>query len=386
MSSYSTAFLSWKKKIAKIQQRISKEISGSSFIFNKSSFVFKKRTSLIFLGILFIGTFAFLQSSASKEDFSLACASISAEGEFSEYPFLNALKAVSPESPELILAGNRALKAASPPADFSPEVLGDLITGKTSFEEKARRAITEYVVKRGESLSLIAENFDISLESLLWANDLSRGSVVQPGEKLIVPPVTGVIYHIKRGDTVSQIAETYEGKEDEIVSFNTLSDENDIFVGDIIVIPNGEMPSVAQAQSSPQRVPLANSYFICPISSPCTITQGLHWYNAIDFSHGKCGEPIYAAASGKVLKVGLTNSTSQWANGGAGNFITILHPNGAVTMYGHLAASLVSPGERVSQGQMIALMGGQPGTPGAGMSTGCHVHFSVSGARNPFAY
>ena len=34
---------------------------------------------------------------------------------------------------------------------------------------------------------------------------------------------------------------------------------------------------------------------------------------------------------------------------------------------------------------MVATMGGQPGTPGAGKSTGCHLHFEVIGARNPFA-
>jgi len=128
---------------------------------------------------------------------------------------------------------------------------------------------------------------------------------------------------------------------------------------------------------------LASSYFICPHSA-CRISQYLHWYNAIDFG-GKCGDPIIAAAAGTVLKVQLTSSTSRWVFGGAGNHLTILHPNGVVTMYGHLSASLVKPEDVVSQGQMIALMGGQPGTPGAGLSTGCHVHFGVTGARNPFA-
>jgi len=46
---------------------------------------------------------------------------------------------------------------------------------------------------------------------------------------------------------------------------------------------------------------------------------------------------------------------------------------------------LVSSGQEVSQGEMIALIGGKPGTPGAGLSTGCHVHFGVRGSRNPFA-
>ena len=143
---------------------------------------------------------------------------------------------------------------------------------------------------------------------------------------------------------------------------------------------------MSQTNLAAAQIPTSQSYFICPIALPCRITQNLHWYNAIDFSHGRCGDTIYAAAGGTVLKVKLTNSTSRLAYGGAGNHITILHPNGVTTMYGHIATSFVSPGENVYQGQPIALMGGQPGTPGAGMSTGCHVHFGVSGTRNPFAY
>ncbi len=54
-------------------------------------------------------------------------------------------------------------------------------------------------------------------------------------------------------------------------------------------------------------------------------------------------------------------------------------------MYGHIAKSLVSVGQKVSQGEYIALMGGGWGMPGSGLSTGCHVHFGISGARNPFA-
>ena len=250
--------------------------------------------------------------------------------------------------------------------------------------EDTKKVITEYIVEEGDSLWLIAEKFGISLNTILWANDLNKDSLIKPGKKLIIPPVSGVIHHVKSGDTVSEIAKKYKGKTEEIVAFNNLSNEADIYIGDIIIVPNGVIPPPS-TQYAPTSVPLADSYFICPISSPCRITQGLHWYNAVDFSHGKCGELIYAPAAGEVLKVKLTNSTSRWAFSGAGNYLTILHPNGIVTTYGHIAASLVNPGDQVSQGQMIALMGGQPGTPGAGLSTGCHLHFGVSGARNPFS-
>jgi len=263
----------------------------------------------------------------------------------------------------------------------TPQVLGALV--EAADYDWSQKEIVEYVVQPGDNLWSIAERFDISLDTLLWANDLNKNTLIQIGQKLVIPPVSGVIHHVQKGDTISAIAKIYKADSNEIIAFNNLLSGDDIYIGDILIVPDGVMPP--PVVYAPQLVPLASSYFICPIAAPCRITQGLHWYNAIDFSHGKCGEPIYAAAAGTVLKVKLTSSTSKWAFNGAGNHLTILHPNGVVTMYGHLQASLVNPGDYVSQGQVIALMGGAPGTPGAGNSTGCHVHFGVSGARNPFA-
>ncbi|MFH1841262.1 MAG: peptidoglycan DD-metalloendopeptidase family protein [Candidatus Nealsonbacteria bacterium] len=287
------------------------------------------------------------------------------------------------ESPNLSLVQKNSLSAISPPITVTPQVLGALAGG--SGFDNVQKAITEYAVEPGDNLWSIADKFNISLDTLLWANNLNKSSLIQIGQKLVILPVSGLVHHVKSGETIGEITETYEADQDEIISFNDLPGNGNIYIGDILIVPGGEMPSKTVAYAS-KTVPLASSYFICPISEPCRITQGLHWYNAIDFSHGKCGEPIYAAAAGTVLKVQLTNSTSRWAFNGAGNHITILHPNGVVTMYGHIQASLVSPGDQVHQGQVIALMGGQPGTAGAGMSTGCHLHFGVSGAVNPFAY
>jgi len=295
--------------------------------------------------------------------------------------FLGPTKKFSVESPDFLLVEKNSLTSVAPPTTFSSQVLGALFEGYE--QEDIKKIIVEYQVEEGDSLWSIATKFGITLNTLLWANNLNQSSTIQPGQKLIIPPVSGVIHHVKAGDTISEIAQKYKAKTEDIISFNGLSNEADIFVGDILVVPNGVIPP-PPVKYAPAWVPIADSYFICPISSPCRITQGLHWYNAIDFSHGNCGEPIYAAAGGTVLKVKLTNSTSRWAFGGAGNTLSILHPNGVVTSYGHVAASFVNPGDEVSQGQIIALMGGQPGTPGAGKSTGCHLHFGVSGAKNPF--
>lgn len=279
------------------------------------------------------------------------------------------------EPPEFSTIQKSSLLGFAPPITVTPQVLGAILgSGATA----SNKEIVEYEAKEGDTLSTIAQEYGVSVNTLLWANNMTSGSTLRVGQKLVVLPVTGVLHHVKSGDTISAIAVRYKVKGEEVVAYNNLVSEDDIFVGDMLIIPGGTMPVQVQNPVYAQ-TPVASSYFICPIAAPCRITQGLHFYNAIDFSHGKCGDSIYAAAGGTVQRIKYG-----W-NGGAGNTLTILHPNGVVTSYGHIQTFLVSQGEQVNQGQIIALMGGQPGTAGAGKSTGCHVHFSVTGVANPFA-
>jgi len=114
------------------------------------------------------------------------------------------------------------------------------------------------------------------------------------------------------------------------------------------------------------------------VPTPYRITQGLHWYNAIDFSTGKCGSPIYAAAGGQVQRTGYDYER-------AGRYVRILHPNGVVTFYGHMSKIAVNAGATVGQGQIIGYIGYSGHTIPSGPG-GCHLHFDVRGSRNPFAY
>lgn len=339
--------------------------------------------SVILFGIL---TFIPYETSDNSKELTLLVSSISSQvpaKSTADNPFLNQANKFRPESPDFLLVDNSSLKATLPPGLITPQVLGALVEGYEP--EDVRKVIVEYLVEPGDTLWFLTEKFGVSLNTILWVNNLNQNSLLKPGQKLVIPPVSGVIHYVKAGETISEIAKKYKAKADEVLTFNELSSEGDVYAGDVIIVPGGVMPAPALKYVAPQLAPLASSYFICPVSGGCRLTQGLHWYNAIDFSNGKCGEPILAAAGGKVLKIKLTNSTSRWAFGGAGNHLTLQHPNGVVTFYGHLLTSFVNPGDEVSQGQIIALMGGQPGAPGAGKSTACHLHFGVSGARNPLA-
>ncbi len=79
---------------------------------------------------------------------------------------------------------------------------------------------------------------------------------------------------------------------------------------------------------------------------------------------GPMGTPIYATADGIVSAAG-------WNSGGYGNLIKLDHGRGIETRYGHLSAILVTAGQHISRGQMIARMGS------TGRSTGSHLHYEV---------
>lgn len=283
--------------------------------------------------------------------------------------FLNSKEVFQIESPNFTLFQKNSLKSASPPSLVNPKVLGSLISDS---ELERRKEVIEYTVQSGDTLTKIAEDFEISLNTLLWANDLSKNSKILPGQKLIILPISGVMHFVQKGETLSQIAQTYKADIDKIISFNELSNQ-EIFAGDILIIPDGVMPTKSY---SPPQIPLASSYFIYPIPAPYRITQGLHWYNAIDFSNGKCGEPVYATAGGTIQRTGYDSIS--------GNFIRIEHPNGVITSYGHLSKILVSSSQQVSQGEIVGYTGYSGKTIPSG-PTGCHLHFEVRGARNPFA-
>lgn len=81
------------------------------------------------------------------------------------------------------------------------------------------------------------------------------------------------------------------------------------------------------------------------------------------------GTPIGAAAPGYVA---WTRSGSSY-----GNYIMIIHANGVATLYAHLSKVMVVADQFVARGETIGLSGGTPGTSGAGLSTGAHLHFEV---------
>ena len=77
---------------------------------------------------------------------------------------------------------------------------------------------------------------------------------------------------------------------------------------------------------------------------------------------------------------GMADGTVIFARGDTANeysFVLLAHEDGLATLYGHLSAMTVGEGDIIMAGQPLGISGGAPGTPGAGESTGAHLHFEV---------
>jgi LysM repeat protein len=235
--------------------------------------------------------------------------------------------------------------------------------------------IRVYTVRPGDALSQVAEMFGVTANTIMWANDISKSTGIQPGDTLVILPIAGVRHIVKSGDTISTIASKYEGDADEILSYNQLASASDIKVGDTLIIPGGEL------HAAPVKTPTKGTKkgsggsggagFGHP--APGSVkTQGIHGYNAVDLA-GSMGSAIRAAAAGEVIVA----KSAGW-NGGYGSYIVVKHNNGTQTLYAHLSSLNVGVGSYVEQGETIGGMGN------SGKSTGTHLHFEVRGGRNPF--
>ncbi len=293
---------------------------------------------------------------------------------------------VVPQEIASISAGGTAI---SKPTIISGDAVATIPAGQTAPSSDRSKVVT-HVVSAGDTIGAIAESYGISVETILWANNLSVRSYIRPGDSLKILPSTGVLHKVKRGETLSKIAKTYGAKTEDIIEKNKLqNDGSDIVIGEQLIIPGGRRPQPVRRVASTRRYTSLSNVAAPPpsVAAPAgsgylwptnvrRITQYYGWrHTGLDVA-GPLGSPIYASRAGRVIK-----SQCGW-NGGYGCHIVIDH-GGVQTLYAHNSRNYVKVGQQVSQGQTIALMGS------TGRSTGSHIHYEirVNGRRqNPLRY
>ncbi|MBI5032640.1 MAG: M23 family metallopeptidase [Chloroflexi bacterium] len=278
---------------------------------------------------------------------------------------------------------------------------GDLVAAPaaalpiTTAPKRIRRDVVKYTVQPGDTVSDIAGEFQITPDSVLWANGKLEDNpdMLSVGQVLNIPPVSGVLVTVQNGESIKSIANKYATKKvssDTLVKniielefnqqFHDLQAANHpLTTGQFLMVPDGTKPYVprqvtAYSGAVPATAARGTGNFGWPVSG--RITQK-YWTRHTGIDVGAAtGTPIYAADSGYVVQAG-------WSNIGYGNMILINHGNGFLTRYGHLSAFAVEVGDSVKKGKLIGRVGN------TGNSTGPHLHFEIirNGIHlNPFGY
>ncbi len=246
-----------------------------------------------------------------------------------------------------------------------------------------------YTVEDDDTIVGIAAKFNVSTNTVLWANGLSSRDTLKVGDHLTILPITGVLHTVKSGDTLLDIAQDYDVEALDIKSFNNLTDSHKLSIGQKLIIPDGSIaptsaPRIVDRNAkiadrtpdgpTPEPIKAKGTGLIWPTTTT-HISQSFRWgHTGIDIDN-RSRPSVYAALGGTV-------EFSGWL-GGYGNLVIVNHGNGLQTYYAHLDKMYVGSGQAVSRGDAVGKMGS------TGRSTGPHVHFEVrqNGVpRNPLGY
>lgn len=205
--------------------------------------------------------------------------------------------------------------------------------------------------------------------------DMSAGTVA---------PVTGGTYVVRPGDTLYKIAQANGIDTATLTRLNNITDPSQLRVGQVLRLDtSGPAPIPTPAKTSPVTpvTPIAPPE---PVATPrASDASAINWgwpasgkiiqsFNpntkGIDIA-GAVGDPVHAAADGKVMYAG---------NGvrGLGNLVLLGHSDGFITAYAHNQALLVKTGQQVKKGAKIATIG-QTDT------TSPRLHFEIRRRGNP---
>lgn len=124
----------------------------------------------------------------------------------------------------------------------------------------ATRGTISYAVQPGDTLASIAAQFNITSDTVRWANNLGASDSLTPGQKLVILPISGVQYLVQPGDNAQSVADHFQSNADQIIAFNN-AETAGLQPGQMIVVPDGVMPGVvtpAAAVAAPAGVTVSS--------------------------------------------------------------------------------------------------------------------------------
>ena len=239
-----------------------------------------------------------------------------------------------------------------------------------------------YRVKAGDTLSGIAVRTGVSVAALRAANPrLKSSDAVQAGWVLTVPtssapraaaPVKAGTYTVRDGENLTVIARRFGLSVTQLVNANPqYRGGKAVWAGAKLIIPprTATASRAVTVRATGSRLgrwawPLPGYHAISSDYGERVLDEGPEMHYGVDIV-APHGTPVRAARSGRVLE-----SRADFERGW-GWTVVLEHPDGWITRYAHLSATLVKPGELVVQGQPVGRVGN------TGRSTGTHLHFGT---------
>lgn len=215
--------------------------------------------------------------------------------------------------------------------------------------------VTQYKVKKNETLSDIARRFKVSAESIAGSSGINPEVSILPGQILNIPNKHGLVYKLKKGDTLAKVADYYKVKIDDIYSENQLEDYDLFKSGQKVFLPGAVIPETGPVW----RIPVVSKVITSGWGTRSYPQYKFHM--ALDLRANY--ESVYAARKGKVTYSG-------WMVG-YGNAIILTHDDSYQTLYAHNSKLFVKEGDYVSAGKVISRSGC------TGYCFGPHLHFEV---------
>ncbi|MBQ0052547.1 MAG: peptidoglycan DD-metalloendopeptidase family protein [Treponema sp.] len=224
-----------------------------------------------------------------------------------------------------------------------------------------------YRVKQGDMISVIAEKFDVTQDTIISINNIRSSRLIQIGQYLKIPTMPGILYTVKKdGETIDTISDFYKVDATKTAAVNHVALNASFSAGDTLFVPDAELDWVTRQEINGDlfRKPIRARWYRSSRfgwrASPFTGARSYH--SGVDMAC-PTGTSIYAALPGKVTATGY--------NATYGNYVIVAHHSGYKTLYGHMSAILCTSGQYVTQDSKIGKVGS------TGLSTGPHLHFTV---------
>ena len=152
---------------------------------------------------------------------------------------------------------NNNFKAS--PVAASPRTLTDVMAQNQDRKyEMARTAIASGIwdnsqgvivheVREDETLWKLTQVYQVDAAAIAASNNISANTELQPGTKLLIPPVNGLVHKVKSGDTLEAISSYYNVPKSEIIKFTSLSSGDFLAIDQSLVIP-GNVSTLMQVK------------------------------------------------------------------------------------------------------------------------------------------